>query len=200
MIAQPPSRLASWLLGCLLPREDAEAVIGDLIEECALKQSESQLQRSWWYWSQVSRSLTPLVWTRIRRERWGAVFGAAIAAFILANIVEMVATSAIWKFVDGQPVVQVSSSLVVGLAAMALGGYIAAWLHPRASGVVALLIVVVVVAFMATMEMSGPLWYHFGFLYLVRWPHWPVAPFCGGHDAKSSSGEHADVVRCCRLS
>ena len=175
MTVRPPSRLAGWLLGCVLPREDAEAVIGDLIEECALKQSDSRLQLSWWYWSQVSRSVTPLVWTRIRRERWGASFAAAIAAFILANIVEMVATSAIGKFVDGQPVVLVSLNLVVGLAAMAMGGYIAAWLHPRASGIVALLIVVVVVAFMATMEMSGPLWYHVGFLVLG-----PLAAWAGG--------------------
>ena len=95
-----PSRLATWLLACFLAEADKEAVIGDLIEECALRPSRSRVHLSWWYWSQVSRSIAPFVWIGVRRERWGAVFGAAVAAFILANVTEWVATKAIAMVVD----------------------------------------------------------------------------------------------------
>ena len=170
-----PSRLATWLLGRLLSEEDREAVIGDLIEECALKQPDSRLQVSWWYWSQVSRSIAPLVWIGVRREHWGAVFGAAMAAFILANVTEWVATKAIAMVVDWSVAVPVN--FVVGLAAMALGGYVAAWLRPHASGIVAFLILVMVIVFMATMGVgeTGPLWYHIGFLIFG-----PLAALAGG--------------------
>lgn len=175
MTHQPPPRLATWFLSCFLAEADKEAVIGDLLEECALRPSGSRVRLSWWYWSQVSRSIAPLVWIGLRREHWGAVFGAAMAAFILANVTEWVATKAIAMVVDWSLAVPVN--FVVGLAAMALGGYVAAWLRPHASGVVAFLILVMVIVFMATMGVGemGPLWYHVGFLIFG-----PLAALAGG--------------------
>ncbi len=112
----------------------------------------------------------------MRRERWGAVFGAAVAAFILANVTEWVATKAIAMVVDWSVGVH-WSNFVVGLAAMALGGYVGAWLRPHASGVVAFLILLMVIVFMATMGVGemGPLWYHIGFLIFG-----PLAALAGG--------------------
>jgi hypothetical protein len=167
--------LATWILARFLSEEDQDAVIGDLMEECALKQSDSAFQASWWYWSQVSRSVMPLGLINMRRAGWGSVIAVAIGAFILASIVEAIATFTIGTFVEAHTSLAAFTNLLAGLGAMALGGFVAAWLRPHASAGVALIIVVVVIFFMATMEMIGPAWYHIGFLILG-----PLAALAGG--------------------
>jgi peptidoglycan/LPS O-acetylase OafA/YrhL len=168
-------RSATWLLGCLLCEADKDAVIGDLIEEHALRYSSSSRHVSWWYWNQVSRSVLPLVWTAVRRGRWLGVLGAALAAYVLVTIIESAATMATFKLFSAYPLVQERAGLVIGLAAMALGGYIAASIRRGAAATLAVIIALVVVALMMTMSESVPLWYTFGFLVFG-----PLASLAGG--------------------
>src|SRR4029077_18833124 len=55
--ARPP-RLATWLLGLVLPSTERAHVLGDLFEEYALRaQTETAPAVVLWYWGQVCRSL-----------------------------------------------------------------------------------------------------------------------------------------------
>ena len=164
------------VLGRLLPEADREAVIGDLVEESTLRGSRSAAQESRWYLSQVSRSIAPLWWAHARQEPWLPLLGVAFAAFVAANIIEMVATMALANILVARPSVLWPVNFLVGLGAMAFGGYLAAWMRSGAAAGVALMIVVLVVVFMFTMtDGGGPRWYHVGFLFFG-----PLAALAGG--------------------
>jgi hypothetical protein len=164
------------VLGRLLPEADREAVIGDLVEECALRESRSALHESWWCLSQVSRSIAPLWWARARQEALLPLLGVAFAAFVAANIIEMVATMALVNLLVARPSVLWPVNFLVGLGAMAFGGGLAAWMRSGAAAAVALMIFVLVIVFMFTMtDGGGPLWYHIGFLFFG-----PLAALAGG--------------------
>jgi hypothetical protein len=172
---QLPPRSATWLLGCLLSEADRDAVIGDLIEEHELRRSLSSPRVSWWYWSQVWRSVLPLLWIAARRERWPGILGAAIAAYALVTIVESAATIAVQRLLVPEAFVQVLINLIVGLSAMVMGGYVAARIRRGAAAVLAIIIAVVVVGLMTTNSGSVPLWYQVGFLVFG-----PMASLAGG--------------------
>ena len=167
-------RSATWLLRCLLAEPDREAVIGDLIEEHALRQASSSGHLSWWYWNQVARSVLPLVWMTVRRGRWLGVLGAALVAFVVVTVVESAAMTATFRlFID--PVAQARASFVIGLAATALGGYVAAWIRRGAATMLAAMIALVVATMMIASRESVPLWFQLGYLILS-----PLASLAGG--------------------
>jgi hypothetical protein len=67
-------------------------------------------------------------------------------------------------------------SVIVGLTTMALGGYCAAWLRPRAATALAAISVIVV-----AIVMSGgapPLWYRFAFLVAAPLVAWAGGMLC----------------------
>jgi hypothetical protein len=175
MTRPKPPRSATWVLHCLLPDEDKDAIIGDLIEEHALLQSQSGRGAALWYWGQVGRSIPPLLSAAARRERWHAILGAAIVAYILATLIESVFTVAIQKLFVRDTFVPVLLTLIAGLAAMAAGGYVAAWMRRGAAVALAILIALVVATLMMTMAGSVPGWYAVGFLILG-----PLASLAGG--------------------
>jgi hypothetical protein len=170
-----PPRSATWLLGVLLSEADKDAVIGDLIEEHALRHSQSGRRGSWWYWSQVARSVLPFFWIAIRRERWLGILGAAITAYLLATIIESAATIEISRLFTANALPQERMGLLIGLSAMALGGYTAAWIRRGAAAALAVIIALMVVALMVTMSESVPLWSQLGFLVFG-----PLASLAGG--------------------
>jgi hypothetical protein len=150
-------------------------VIGDLIEEYALRQAHSSRRVSWWYWRQVCGSVLPLLSTAVGRERWPGILGAAIAAYAIVTIVESAATLAISRLLGPDTLAQDAMSLVTGLSAMVLGGYIAAWIRRGAAATLAVIIALVVIALMVTMSESVPVWYQIGFLVVG-----PLAALAGG--------------------
>jgi hypothetical protein len=82
--------------------------------------------------------------------------------------------------------VQERASFVIGLAATALGGYIAASIRRGAAETLAVMIALVVVALMVTMSESVPLWYQFGFLVFG-----PLTSFAGGVFRRRQCGQQA---------
>jgi hypothetical protein len=166
-------RSATWLLGCLLPA-DKEAVIGDLIEEHALLRSSSSRYASWWYWNQVALSLIPFFWSAVRRGRWLGVLGAAFVAYVFVTVIES-ATLATSRLFITDALMQERASFVIGLAATALGGYLAASIRRWAAATLAVMVACIVTALMITMPESAPLWYQFGFLVFG-----PLASLTGG--------------------
>lgn len=87
MSGDVPPRLATWLLSRLLPERDRDAVLGDLVEEYALRlRSASPSTVSRWYWGQVYRSIPPVLACTIRRGRWLGTIAVAGAVYLVIYI------------------------------------------------------------------------------------------------------------------
>jgi hypothetical protein len=176
MTRAAPPRLPVLILSCLLPEEDAEVVLGDLIEEYALRApSSSALAVSWWCWSQVSRSAPLLAWAAFRRGRWLGPLAAALAAYVVVQIVEFAGTLAISRLLAGDSFDVTVINFPVGLSAMVLGGYLASRIRRGAAVGLAVTSTVVVLALMTVTSENFPVWYKVGFLVLA-----PLAALMGG--------------------
>jgi hypothetical protein len=169
-------RVATALLGCFLPESERDAILGDLVEEYGVRvRSIPAAEAARWYWSQVWRSILPVLRVGIGRGGWLVTVGAAIAAYLVAGAIEFVGIGMIAKWL--RPVGPVFSilSVIVGLATMVLGGYVAAWIRPAAAPVLAAIVVLAVLVLFAVARDSAPLWYGFAFLVFG-----PVAALGGG--------------------
>src|SRR2546425_11109058 len=89
-------RFATWLLGCLLPQRDREAVLGDLIEEYAIRaRSASPSTVARWLWGQVYRSVPLVLWSAIRRRGSLSTLSVALGAYIVAGTLESAGVAAL---------------------------------------------------------------------------------------------------------
>jgi hypothetical protein len=173
-----PSRAATWLLARLLPARDRDAIIGDLVEEYALRaQSSSSAIATRWYWGQVCRSLPAFLWSSLKRGQWIGTVGVAMVMYVVANGLEAIGDVAISRLLHLTPESHshIVVSLVVGLTTMALGGYVAARTRRNADMVLASLILIGVAVLMVAIPDSVPLWYQIAFLVAG-----PLASLAGG--------------------
>lgn len=170
-----PPRVTTWLVRRFVPPAHREAILGDLIEEYAIRCRSSARLVVVWYWGQVCRSIAPLLWIRLRRERWMSTLSVAIAAYVAAGAIESAGIHAIAMLLGPYATAPSALSMIVGLATLMLCGYLAAWFRPLAAKVLAVLVIVAVVILMLTMPKSAPLWYGFGFLVFG-----PLAALLGG--------------------
>jgi hypothetical protein len=170
----PP--VATWLLGCLLPASDREAVLGDLVEEHAIRaRTASPRTAAGWFWRQVWHSIPPMLWVGIRRGAWLTTLGVAIGAYVVAGLIEFVGVAAIARLLGPDARALPVLSAMVGLGTIGLGGYVAARIRPEAATVLAAIVMLVVGALLVTMPESAPLWYGLTFLMVG-----PVAALAGG--------------------
>ncbi len=171
-----PPRVATWLLGCFLPESDRETVLGDLVEEYGIRvQSASISNGAGWYWRQVWHSIPAVLWMGIRRGGWLSTVGVAIAAYILAGMIEFVGLAVMARLLSPVGRAFPVLSVIVGLATMVLGGYLASWIRPAAATVFAAIELIVIVMLFVTMRDSAPVWYGLTFLIFG-----PVAALAGG--------------------
>jgi hypothetical protein len=168
--------LASRLLQSLLPEKDRDAVVGDLIEESALRaRASSRTSATWWYWGQVARSIPLVLWSELQRRHWFGTLGVAILIYTAASVLESVGTFLVLELFHPDPRLATVLSVIVGLATMALGGYVAASIRQGAPRVLAGIIFIVVVVLFMTVPSSAPLWY--GLTFLIAGP---AAALAGG--------------------
>lgn len=169
-------RIATWLLACLLPRADREAVLGDLVEEYALRvQSTSSSRALWWYWGQACRSIPLMLWSSVRRYATLSTLAVAVAMYVAAGLLEFASTVAIAQLLDPHARAFTVLSVIVGLATMGLAGYTAAWIRSGAANVLAAIILIGVALLMVTRSGGAPLWYALIFLIVG-----PLAALAGG--------------------
>jgi hypothetical protein len=169
-------RIATWLLGRLLPPTDREALLGDLIEEYAIRvRSDPASMVDRWYWGQVYRSIPQAQWSAIRRGGASITLGTALAAFIAAGALESASLAALSRVLVADANQPTARSVIVGLATIVLGGYVAAWIRPGAAQALAGIEMIAVVILMVTMTDSAPLWYGLTFLIMA-----PLAALAGG--------------------
>jgi hypothetical protein len=174
----PPmlSRVAIWLLERLLPDGDRDAIVGDLIEESALRaRASTRSTTAWWCWGQVARSIPPLLWSNRRHRHWLGTLGVAIAAYVVVSVIESLGLALISSLLRPDARLAPVLSAIVGLATMVLGGYVAASIRQGAAPALAAIILAVVAVLFVTMPDSAPLWY--GLTFLIAGP---VAALAGG--------------------
>jgi hypothetical protein len=159
-----PPRWATRLLERLLPEDVAEALVGDLLEEYALRaRTTGAGSASCWYWLQIVGSATPLVCSAVRRRGCLLTVGVAFAAYAFAEATE-VATNAAISLFEPSAATNAIPILIVALAAIVLAGYLATWIRPGAAIALALIVAVAAAAQLATATDGMPLWYRLVFL------------------------------------
>ncbi len=164
-----PPAFACWLLESVVPAPYREAMLGDLIEEYALRaESGSPLTAMRWFWSQACRSVPPMVWSSLRSRDWLISMSVAMGVFVVMGALKFAADLAISRLVAPQPSTYVLLAPVVFLAASSIGGCVAARIR-RGATIFLALIVMITVAILMDLKVCTipvPWWYQFGFLTL----------------------------------
>lgn len=168
--------LGGILLSLFAPRRDREMIAGDLAEEHALLASTAgRRAASRWYFNQALRSVGPLLWANIRRGVWLKTLGAALGGYFVAAALVILSDLTMSRMLSGGIVFYSLVSLAVGFPVMMLGGYLAAWMRPRAAILLAFLSGAMGLVSLAVTGGGAPLWYQVG-LVIVG----PAASLLGG--------------------
>ena len=164
-----PPAFACWLLESVVPAPYREAMLGDLIEEYALRaESASPLIASRWFWSQACRSVPSMVWSSLRSRDWLTSMSIALGVYVVMAMLKFAADLTISRLVAPQPTTYVVLAPVMFLATTSIGGCVAARIR-RGTTIFLALIVMIWVAVSIAVKVCAipvPWWYQFGFLTL----------------------------------
>jgi hypothetical protein len=165
---------SQWILSRLTPPAQAEALIGDLLEERRLRlQAGSHGSVAGWYWRQLASSVPVLLWASMRRGAWLVSVVTAVASLIAAFCIMLVLQSALWPMTTSSVVHDVMMVLSFA-AAVAACGYVAASIRPGAARLLAFLVFAAQCAMLA-IGTRAPLWFVGSLLVLG-----PAAALAGG--------------------
>jgi hypothetical protein len=169
MTRNSPPPFACWFLESVVPAPYREAMLGDLIEEYAVRaQSSSPLTASRWFWGQACRSVPAMVWSSLRsRDRLISV-SIAMGVWFVMEMLTYAANLTIWRWVAPQQTAHIVLAPVVFLAISAIGGCIAARIRRDATIFLALIVMITVAVsiYLKVCAIPVPWWYQFGFLTL----------------------------------
>jgi hypothetical protein len=163
------SPLACRFFESVLPAPQGEFLLGDLLEEYALRlQSESPFAARRWFWSQTWRSILPLLWSALRNENWLLSMGFAAGVYVAMETLKFIADLLILKLFDPGQAARIALAPVIFLTAAALGGCIAARIRRLATIFLALMVMMTVATSVALKICTIPVpwWYPVGFLVL----------------------------------
>jgi hypothetical protein len=171
-----PPHWVNRLLECLLSDDLAEPLVGDLLEEHALRtRSTGARSASSWYWIQVFGSAVPLLYFAFRHGRWVLAVSLGFTAYAVAEATIVAADVAMSQVLQPATVAHAGLILVVGLTTIVLAGYLAARIRPGAG--VAFVLIVTLAGAVQLLKVTGgmPLWYELVFLIAG-----PLAAAAGG--------------------
>ena len=164
--------LSQRILAWLMPPAQAEALLGDLLEERRLRlQAGSQVSVAGWYWRQLASSVSALLWASVRRGAWLITVVTAVASYIAAAGIQFVLLYALSPMTTSMSVREVVALLSFA-AALAACGYVAASIRPGAARLLAFLAFAETCAMLA-IGTRAPLW--FGGSLLVLGPAAAIA-------------------------
>jgi hypothetical protein len=165
--------LSQRILARLMPPAQAEALLGDLLEERRLRlQAGSEVSVAGWYWRQFASSVPILLWASVRRGAWLITVVTAVASYIAANGIQFVLQSVLSPMTMSKSVraVVVILSFAATLAAC---GYVAASIRLGAARLLAFFVFATTCAMLA-ISTPASLWYEGSLLVLG-----PVATIAG---------------------
>lgn len=95
-----PPRIASWLLSLFSSDEEAESLLGDMVEEHSRLASKSRVDfaRSW-YWRQTRKTILHLIGSSFRTAPW-LTAAAVIGGFLLNRLLFGLPERAIFGILD----------------------------------------------------------------------------------------------------
>ena len=166
--------LSQRILARLMPPAQAEAVLGDLVEECGLRlRAGSQVSVAGWYWRQLASSVPALLWASVRRGAWLITVVTAVASYIAAVGIQFVLGSALSPMMTSMSVRMVA--VVLSFTAVLAGcGYVAAAIRLGAARLLAFIAFAAPCAMLVISAGRAPLWYEGSLLVLG-----PVATVAG---------------------
>jgi hypothetical protein len=161
----------------VLSPQDLEVMIGDLEEERRLRSvSMPPQQVAGWYWSQVLRSVPPLLWASIRRGGVLTTVATAVAAVIVQANVELATKSAMSSLIAYDAPMPALLSLFVTVPTLVFVSYVATQIRPGAAvALTALIVLAVTVELIVKTGYDMSIWNQVAAL-LVG----PSAAFAGG--------------------
>ena len=166
--------LSQRILARLMPPAQAEALLGDLLEERPLRlQAGSQASVAGWCWRQLASSVPALLWASIRRGAWLVTVVTAVASFIAAFGIQLVLESVLSPMTTSKSM-QGVIVLLSFAAALAACGYVAASIRLGAARLLAFLVFAATCAMLANSTGRAPLWFEGSLLVLG-----PVATIAG---------------------
>jgi hypothetical protein len=169
-------RIASWIVGLLLPKADSEALLGDLAEEYAQRRGNvTRPNETVWYWIQIARSLSPLALAAAKRQRWLGALGAAVAIYVLISWAETYTNSIMSWLFGPSGVAFMIGSLAFSPLTMAVGGYAAARIRRGAAAVLAIISAIAIIRLMVLTGNPVAIAYLTGFLIVC-----PLTALAGG--------------------
>jgi hypothetical protein len=156
---------SQWILARLMPPAQAEALIGDLLQERRLRlQAGSHVSVAGWYWRQLASSVPVLLWASMRRGAWLVSVVTAVASFMGAVGIMRVLQSALWPMTTSSVAHDVMMVFSFA-AAVAACGCVAASIRLGAARLLAFLVFAAMCAEIARSQ-GGALWYKGLFLVL----------------------------------
>ena len=162
-------RVLTWLM----PSGYAEALLGDLVEECELRlQALPQASVVRWYWMQLASSMPALLWASLQREFSFITLATAVACFFVGAGVQVVL--AMLSPMTTSAFLGTVILLFCSVVAMAVGGFVAALIRPGAAQLLAVLVFVAMFLMFVFNSGSVPLWREGSFLVLDS-----LAPIAG---------------------
>lgn len=164
-----PPAFACWLFESVLLVPYREAMLGDLIEEYTLRaESTSRFTASCWFWSQACRSLSSMIWSRLRSGNWLINMSIAMGVYIVMGMLKFAADLMISKLVAPEQTTHVVLAPIVFLTTTAIGGCVAARIRRAATIFLALIVMITVAVLIDLKACTIPVswWYQVGFLTL----------------------------------
>jgi hypothetical protein len=176
MMHQGTLLLATWVLSRLAPEAEREPIVGDLMEEYALRANRiSSTAALKWYLQQVYASAPSLLWARIRRTPWFSTIGVAFLAYIGVGVVDFGVKWFIPNWTPEGGFAPNPLGLIVTFPMIVLIGYFAARFRPGAAILLGLITLAVITWMTWGTNESMPLWFRLGYFVVG-----PVGAFLGG--------------------
>jgi len=167
--------VATWILSRLAPKNERDPLVGDLIEEYALRSSATSSSAALrWYMKQVVTSAPLLLRVRLARGAWVSTIGAALLAYIAVAVAELSVDWAISNWTAVGTFAYKPLGLIMLFPIVILIGYVAGRFRRRAPIVLGVMMLLVVTTMMLSTTESVPPWY--GVAYFVMGP---AAAFIG---------------------
>jgi len=168
--------LATWILSRLAPKSEREPLLGDLIEEYALRANATSSSAALkWCMKQVLMSAPLLLRMRLARVVWMSTIGVAFLAYVAIAVAELSVDWAISNWTAAGVFAYKPLSLIILFPIVVLIGYVAGRFRRGAPIVLgAMMLLVVTTMTLSSTENVPTLW---GVAYFVTGPS---AAFIGG--------------------
>lgn len=169
----PLLKTVNWLFSHLVPAAVREPLLGDLLEEHALRERMGSRGAALaWYLRQIALSTPSLLWIRITQMRWPATLGVSVLAYLTVGVAQVIVQWMIPR--SSAPACHVLGGVLV-FPIVGLIAYLAEGLRHRAAWILSGMMLLAMTAMTLWVPENVPLWYR-----LVYFLAGPAMALTGG--------------------